>query len=72
MYIQCKEDSDSLIVGLWNFFEDTAFCPEVELGDVYSDIEFIQGGGKLLGNRVVLDDIIPYGFMGFILKRRSE
>ncbi len=69
MYIQCKEDSDTLTVGLWNFFEDTAFSPVVELGNTYSDIEFIQGSGTLSGAKVVLNDIIPYGFTGFILKK---
>lgn len=69
LYIQCKEDKDSLAVGLWNFFEDTAFCPTVELNDTYSDIEFLQGSGKLCGDKVVLNDIIPYGFTGFVLKK---
>ncbi len=69
MYIQCKEDSNSLIVGLWNFFEDTAFCPTVELSKSYSDIEFLQGDGTLSGDKVVLNDIFPYGFTGFVLKK---
>lgn len=69
MYIQCKEDKDSLTVGLWNFFEDTAFCPTVELSKTYSDIEFLQGGGTLSQDKVLLNDIIPYGFSGFVLKK---
>ena len=69
MYMQCKEDENSLSVGLWNFFEDTAFAPEVVLDQNYSKIEFIQGGGTLLGDKVVLNDIIPYGFTGFVLKK---
>lgn len=69
LYIQCKEDKDSLTVGLWNFFEDTALSPVVELDSFYSDIEFLQGGGTLKGDRVLLDDIIPYGFTGFVVKK---
>ena len=69
MYIQCKEDKTSLSVGLWNFFEDTAFNPTVELSEVYSNVEFISGNGVLDGDKVVLNDIIPYGFCGFVLKK---
>ena len=69
MYVQCKEDENSLAVGLWNFFEDIAFSPVVELENNYSDIEFISGGGKLSGDKVILDDIIPYGFAGFVVKK---
>jgi len=69
MYIQCKECDGALTVGLWNFFEDTAFCPTVELGDVYSDIKFICGSGQLKADKVILDDIIPYGFVGFTVKK---
>ena len=72
MYIQCKEDKNSLTVGLWNFFEDTAFCPTVCLDGEYDDIEFFEGGGQLNGDKVVLDDIIPYGFTGFTVKRRGD
>ncbi len=69
MYIQCKKDEQSLTVGLWNFFEDTAFAPTVEIFGEYSDIEFICGGGTLSGNRVNLNDIAPFGFCGFVLKK---
>lgn len=69
MYIQCKEDENSLSVGLWNFFADIAIEPVVELAENYKTIEFIRGNGTLDGDRVLLDDIPAFGFTGFRLTR---
>ncbi len=33
LYVQCKEDKDSLVIGIWNFFEDEATEPVIRLGD---------------------------------------
>lgn len=65
MYIQCKENGNSLAVGLWNFFADTAFSPEVHFERTYSSIKFINCAGRLEKNKVYLSDIAPYGFAGF-------
>ncbi|MBQ6707485.1 MAG: hypothetical protein IJM97_00895 [Clostridia bacterium] len=67
MYIQCKENENSLSVGLWNFFADVAIEPVVELAENYSQIKFIQGGGVLSGDKVKLDDIPAFSFAGFEL-----
>ena len=48
--MQCKEDDNSLSVGLWNFHADIAMEPVVELGEEYSSIEFINCDGKLDGD----------------------
>ncbi len=69
LYILCKQDESSLTVGLWNFFEDDAFNPTVELDSEYSNIEFINTSGKLLGDKVVLNDIGAYKFAAFIVKK---
>lgn len=69
LYMLCKEDENSLSVGLWNFFADIAFEPVIELGDSYSEIEFINCSGELKGNKVFLDDIAAFGFAGFEAKK---
>ena len=68
LYMQCKKDKDSLAVGLWNFFADTAIEPMVELAESYFEIEFLNCHGKLSGNKVYLTDIPPFGFAGFTVK----
>ena len=69
LYLQCRQDTDSLAVGLWNFFPDTAIAPVAELAGTYSRIEFIQCSGRLEGDRVFLSDIPPDGFAGFSVSR---
>lgn len=68
MYILCKKNKDSMAVGLWNFFADTAVDPVVELDREYSGIEFLNTSGKLDKNKVYLNDIPPFGFEGFEVK----
>ena len=69
LYMQCKKGEDSLAVGLWNFFADPAFEPTVELSENYSEIEFINCRGTLDGDKVHLDDIAPFGFAAFEVKK---
>ena len=69
LYMQCKEDDNSLAVGLWNFHADIAIEPVVELGEEYSSIEFINCNGKLRGDKVYLSDIAAFGFAGFEVKK---
>lgn len=68
LYIQCKEKEGALAVGLWNFFEDIAFAPVVELGKEYREIRFISGAGRLEGDRVYLEDMPIMGFTAFEVK----
>ena len=65
--MQCKQGENSMSVGLWNFFADIAISPVVELGKTYSDIRFINCNGRLENDKVYLDDIIPFSFVGFEL-----
>ena len=67
LYMQCKQGENSMSVGLWNFFADIAISPVVELGKTYSDIRFINCNGRLENDKVYLDDIIPFAFVGFEL-----
>jgi len=68
LYMMCKQDSDSLSVGLWNFFADAAINPVVQLSKAYSQINLMGVNGQLDGDRVLLEDIPPFGFAGFEVK----
>lgn len=65
LYLLCKRGENSLSVGLWNFFEDIAIEPEIELSKAYSRIEFIGCRGELKRDKVILSDIPAFGFAGF-------
>lgn len=65
LYITAKKNSSSMSVGTWNIFPDEILKPVIELDKEYTEIEFINCGGKLEGNKVHLTEIPPYGFAGF-------
>lgn len=66
LYILCKKDENTMAVGLWNFFPDTIYTPDIHLDDFYSQIDFYNCAGKLDGDKVRLStDIAPYGFALF-------
>lgn len=67
LYMQCKENENSLAVGLWNFFADIAIDPVAELDKTYKDIKFINCSGKLENDKVYLSDIAPFAFAGFVV-----
>lgn len=69
LYIQCKKNEDSMAVGLWNFHADTVYEPIVELDGEYKEIEFINCHGEIIGDKVKLSDITPFGFVGFKVKK---
>lgn len=65
LYLQSKKNENAMAVGLWNFYADTAITPVVELDREYTNINFINCSGELLGDKVYLSDIQPFGFAGF-------
>ncbi len=70
LYIQCKKGTDgSMAVGLWNFFEDSAFEPIVKLDGKYREIEFANCTARLEGDKVYLSDIPPFGCAIFEVKK---
>ena len=69
LYIQCKEDEKTLVVGIWNFFEDEVIEPVVQLGQTYKSAEFLFGSGTLLGKTVKLSDIPPFAFRAIVLNK---
>lgn len=68
MYMMCKKDDCKLAVGLWNIFADKVREPVVTLEKAYSDIRFVKGSGRLEGNKVYLDEIPAFEFVGFEVK----
>ena len=69
LYMQCKEDDENMVIGLWNFFEDEAIEPIVLLSREYQEAEFLCGSGELSKDRIRLTDIPPYAFRGIVLKK---
>lgn len=69
LYLQCKEDAKSMVIGIWNFFEDEAIEPIVELGRRYQDAQFLCGSGTLCEDTIRWNDIAPYGFCAVVLKK---
>lgn len=69
LYIQCKQDEQSMAIGIWNFFEDEVISPIINLGQEYESAEFLGGNGTLYKDYVQLTDIQPFEFRGIVLKK---
>lgn len=68
LYMMCKAKDKELSVGLWNFCIDSILKPEITLDREYGDIRFINCKGEMTGNRVVLEEMPPFGFAGICVK----
>lgn len=69
LYILCKRDGDKLTVGMWNLFPDSVLNPTIELDREYSKFDGYKCSGKILGNKVLLDnEIPPYSFVFFTVE----
>ena len=62
LYILCKEDENSLSIGLWNFFPDAAQTPVIELADDFKKAQFINCKGKLKNGKITLSRIPAFEF----------
>lgn len=69
LYMLCKEGDGKLVIGLWNFFEDIAIEPVVDLADTYAKAECFGGTVKLNGDKLMLSDIPAFGFIGIELSK---
>ena len=69
LYMQCKEDEDSLTVGLWNLCPDPAFAPVVRLAQRFGSVQWLNTSGMLEGDTVRLEDIPPFGFVAFTVRK---
>ena len=64
-----RSDDGAVAVGLFNVFADGIYDCEIELGESFSKIKFVNCEGKLCGDKVMLSgEIPPYGFAAFELK----
>ncbi len=68
LYILSSKAGDAMSVALINANMDGVLSPVIRLDKVYSNIRFINCNGELLGDRVALEDIPPYGFAAFEVK----
>jgi hypothetical protein len=66
-YMLCKEGETGKSVWIGNFFADECMNTTVILDKEYSNIEFINCSGRLLGNRVEIDTIGAFTSVGFTL-----
>lgn len=69
LYVYTAGDEGGLAVLLVNAFADEISSPEVFLESEYKEIEFIAGSGRLMGDRVELSEICPYGYAVFSVKK---
>lgn len=68
IYLFCKQTEDGLAVGFWNLFPDDIPVAEIALSRPYASIEWICGKGELCGDKVKIEEIAPYSFVGFKVK----
>ena len=64
-YLLCKENEAGKAIWIGNFFADECMQRVVTLDRAYTRIEFINCSGKLEGNKVILDAVLPYASVGF-------
>ena len=71
VYIITAYDDNEVAVGIWNMFPDAIDRPEVYLPYEPAGIEFTSCSGKLENNKVLLSELAPFGFAGFVYKRNK-
>ena len=69
LYVQTKENGDSLAVGLWNFFADDIPEPVVTIRFEGSRIRTINCTAEICGREIRLSRIEPFGFAAFEIFR---
>ena len=67
-YMICKKNETGMAVWIGNFFADECMNTTVTLDKEYTEIEFINCRGKLIGDKVELDYVAPYASVGFSVK----
>ena len=70
LYILCKKSENETAIGLWNIYADSVLNPEIYLDEAYAEADFYNCSGRIVGNKVVLDnDIPPYDFAFITVKK---
>lgn len=65
LYIMTSTDDTSMSVLLMNIFVDEIDNPVITLDREYNHIRFVNCNGKLVGDKVYLSELPPYGFAAF-------
>ncbi len=68
LYIMASTDSDAMAVALANVSIDEIIEAEIKLDKEYKNIKFVNCNGKLIGDKVFISKISPYGFVAFEVK----
>jgi len=66
-YIMAKKNESEMAVGLWNICADSVLEPVIELDHSYTNIRFIHCKGRMVGDKVLLEEIPPFAFAGFVV-----
>lgn len=74
LYILCKKNAQELTIGLWNIFPDKILKPEILLdSDNYAVVSFYNCEGKIIDNKLILNDTIEaYDFAFIKVKEKSS
>ena len=74
LYILCKKNGQELTIGLWNIFPDKILKPEILLdSDNYAVVSFYNCEGKIIDNKLILNDTIEaYDFAFIKVKEKSS
>ena len=68
LYTMASKDEKAMSVALFNQFEDEILKPEIRLDREYTSIKFVSCTGELVGDKVYLSEIAPYGVAAFEVK----
>ena len=69
LYVQVRENKDSVAVGLWNFFADDIPEPSVKVLFDASSVRTINCTAEIRGREIRLSRIEPFGFAAFEIFR---
>ena len=71
LYIMAKQDSQNIVIGFWNLFEDVIRSARIVVNLPVKDISFANCYGHREENIIVLDTpLYPYEFAGICCTRK--
>jgi hypothetical protein len=69
LYVICKQNEDTLAVGLFNCFADSISNFNVELPSGYNSAEFFRSTGKLIGNELQIEHLGAFDWCYMVLRK---
>ena len=67
LYFLTSVSGSGMSVLMMNISTDSVISPEIMLDKKYNWVDFVNCSGKLINDRVELDDLPPYGIAAFEL-----